>query len=149
MLPCATLYFNKDGYSVYCREYREYMEWKEKRNVKRFADNMLHGKGYDGKNMAHCLRLLETAQEIAEGKGVIVKRPNREKLLSIRKGEYEYDELVNEANSIKDSLKKLFAESELPSEVPSDLTRKILLEVRKFMRTNGKMAELSERLFKM
>ncbi|HHH50385.1 MAG TPA: nucleotidyltransferase, partial [Saprospiraceae bacterium] len=31
----ALLYFNKDGYSVYCKEYKEYWKWVENRNETR------------------------------------------------------------------------------------------------------------------
>jgi hypothetical protein len=133
MKSIFTMYFNKDGYSTYCREYKEYKKWEENRNPARFSDNMLHGKGYDGKNMAHCLRLLETAREIAEGKGIIVKRPDRDKLLSIRRGEYEYDDLIEEANAIRDSLPALFENSSLPSHVSETLSDRLLIKVRKFV----------------
>jgi hypothetical protein len=59
--PNFIMQFNKDGYSKYCKEYKEYWEWVEKRNKARYDDNMLHGKGYDGKNLAHCHRLLVDA----------------------------------------------------------------------------------------
>ena len=125
------MYFNKDGYSTYCREYKEYKKWEENRNPARFSDNMLHGKGYDGKNMGHTFRLLETAREIAEGKGIIVKRPNREKLLEIRRGIYDYNDLVSEAMLIKDSLHSLYEKSNLPEQVKKGLSNEILLQVRK------------------
>lgn len=92
---------------------------------------MLHGKGYDGKNMGHTFRLLETAREIAEGKGIIVKRPNREKLLEIRRGIYDYNDLVSEAMLIKDSLHSLYEKSNLPEQVKKGLSNEILLQVRK------------------
>jgi predicted nucleotidyltransferase len=34
--PRCVLYFNKDGYSVYCKEYRQYWEWVELRNEERY-----------------------------------------------------------------------------------------------------------------
>jgi len=34
------LYFNKDGYSVYCKRYKEYWDWVEKRNEERYNKTM-------------------------------------------------------------------------------------------------------------
>ena len=62
----AFLFFNKDGYSTYCKDYKEYWEWVEKRNPNRYNDNISHNQNYDGKNMMHCLRLLDTAIQVAE-----------------------------------------------------------------------------------
>ena len=45
------LYVNKDGYSTYCKEYREYWDWVEKRNDARFENTQKHGKNYDSKNI--------------------------------------------------------------------------------------------------
>jgi len=47
----ALLYFNRDGYSTYCKEYREYWDWEEKRNDARYENTQSHGKNYDAKNM--------------------------------------------------------------------------------------------------
>lgn len=47
--PLVTMTFNKDSYSVYCREYREYKDWEEKRNQVRYEGTLSHGKSYDAK----------------------------------------------------------------------------------------------------
>ena len=60
----AYLSFNKDGYSTYCRDYREYRQWEQDRNDARYRGTLAHGQGYDAKNMMHTLRLLEMATEI-------------------------------------------------------------------------------------
>ena len=67
--PLAMLYFNKDGYSAYCKQYKEYWAWVAKRNDDRYNTTIAHGKKYDSKNMMHVFRLLYMAKEIAlEGK---------------------------------------------------------------------------------
>jgi hypothetical protein len=129
--PVFIMQFNKDGYSTYCKEYREYWDWVEKRNPHRFADNMLHGGGYDGKNLAHCHRLLDTAIEIGEGKGINVRRKNREQLLSIRKGEYDYDLIVKEAEEKIAKMDEVFANSSLPDSIDPEFVNQLLLKIRK------------------
>jgi len=131
LLPEFTMYFNKDGYSMYCREYREYWEWVENRNEARFSDNMLHGGGYDGKNCAHATRLLEMAIEIGEGKGINVRRNNREKLLAIRRGEYEYDILISEIEELNQKMNDVFDKSSLPDSVDKKVIEDLLLKIRK------------------
>ena len=72
--PLATIYFNKDGYSMYCKEYCQYWEWVELRNDERYENTINHGKNYDSKNMMHVFRLLNMAEEIARSKKVNVRR---------------------------------------------------------------------------
>lgn len=128
------LYFNKDGYSSHCKKYLEYQEWLKHRNVHRVNMAKEHGKKYDGKNMNHCLRLLTMANEIAEGKGIIVRRNPEEikKLIAIRKGEYEYEDLLKEAETLISAMDIKFEESKLPKEVNSEMVHKLLVTMRKF-----------------
>jgi predicted nucleotidyltransferase len=131
VMPDFIMQFNSDGYSTYCRTYKEYWDWVAKRNPKRFSDNMLHGGGYDGKNCAHALRLLEMAIEIGEGKGINVRRENREELLGIRRGEWEYEDLIAKIEFLNSKLEKTFAASQLPDNVDSNIIDQILIKIRK------------------
>ena len=126
----AFLYYNKDGYSIYCKEYKEYWEWVNKRNPHRYADNAKHGKGYDGKNLMHCLRMLDIAIEVAETGNVNLIRPNREWLLSVRRGEAEYDDIIALINDKKEKMDKAFDDSNLPEEPDKDMAHDIIIEIR-------------------
>lgn len=66
--PIVNILYNKDGYTRYCKDYKEYWDWVRKRNDDRYQTNQEHGKGYDSKNMMHCIRLTRMAIEIAEQK---------------------------------------------------------------------------------
>lgn len=126
----AFLYYNKDGYSQHCKEHKEYWEWVEKRNPHRYNDNISHNQNYDGKNLCHCLRMLDMAIEIAEGKGVNLVRPNREWLLSIRKGLISYDEIMKLIEEKKNKMDEAFDKSDLPEEVDENLVYDIILQIR-------------------
>lgn len=128
--PEAFLYYNLDGYSVYCREYREYWDWNAKKNPARYNENVKHGKGYDGKNLMHCIRLLDMAIEMAEGKGVNLVRPNKDWLLSVRRGELDYDEVVDLAEAKVKQLDEAMLTSKLPASVDRDVAQSIILEMR-------------------
>ena len=98
--PIGYLHFNKDGYQSYCKDYKEYWDWVEKRNESRYQNNLEHGKNYDSKNMMHTFRLLDMAYEILNEGMIRVARPNREMLLSIRRGEWAYDDLISQVCTV-------------------------------------------------
>jgi hypothetical protein len=124
--PVAYLSFNRNGYSTYCRVFREYWEWVKKRNAERYQNTVQHGKNYDAKNMLHVFRLLQMAEEIAVSGELNVRRPNREFLLQIRRGEFEYEELVAEAEKLVERVEATFATSGLP-DAPDKATAEQLL----------------------
>lgn len=128
----AFLWFNLDGYSCYCNEYREYWEWVAKRNPVRYSDNAKHGKGYDGKNLMHCLRMLDMAIEVARGEGVNLVRPNREWLLSVRRGEASYDEIIELIEKKRVEMDDAFDKSLLPDKVDEQFIHNLILEIRSY-----------------
>ncbi|MDO7849756.1 nucleotidyltransferase domain-containing protein [Hymenobacter sp. M29] len=134
--PVAYLSFNRNGYSTYCRVFREYWEWVEKRNAERYQNTVQHGKNYDAKNMLHVFRLLQMAEEIAASGVLNVRRPNREFLLQIRRGEFDYEELVAEAEKLVDRVDGAFAKSDLPAMPDKATAEQLLRRVRReFYRT--------------
>ncbi|OWP61714.1 nucleotidyltransferase [Hymenobacter amundsenii] len=130
-VPVAYLSFNRNGYSTYCRVFREYHDWVAKRNAERHQNTVQHGKNYDAKNMLHVFRLLQMAGEIAETGQLHVRRPNREFLLQIRRGEFEYDELVANAEQLVAQVKASFATSTLPEAPNKEAVEQLLIRLRK------------------
>ena len=128
--PIAMLYFNKDGYSAYCKKYKEYWSWVKKRNENRYKTTISHGKNYDAKNMMHTFRLLGMAEEIAKEKTIHVKRKDRDFLLDVKHGKYEYDELVRWAEEKKVDLEELYAKSDLRDKPEIGIINDLLIELR-------------------
>jgi uncharacterized protein len=129
--PVAMLYFNRDGYSIYCKRYKEYWDWVDKRNEARYETTMSHGKNYDSKNMMHVFRLLSMAKEIAlEGK-INVLRNDRDFLFAIKDGKFEYDQLVEKAESLKNELTTLYDTADLQNEPDIEKMELLLIEMRK------------------
>lgn len=126
----AIVNFNKDGYSTYRREYKEYQEWEAKRNDLRYQNTLSHGKNYDAKNMMHTFRLLNMAEEIALYHQVIVKREDRDFLLKIRNGEFEFDTLLEMVESKMESVQAAYKKSFLPDRPDSNKAESILVEIR-------------------
>ena len=130
MEPVAYLYVNHDGYSSYCKDYREYWEWVEKRNDARYQNTLDHGKNYDAKNMMHTFRLLDMAAEILTTGRVIVRRPNRDELLKIRAGAFDYDALIAQAEQKVALVDVAAVGSELPARPDLRLIEQLLTEMR-------------------
>lgn len=124
------LFFNKDGYSTYCKKYKEYWDWVEKRNEERYKTTVSHGKNYDSKNMMHTFRLLHMAKEIASESTINVRRSDRKFLLDIKNGKFEYDELVHWAEQRKLELESLYATSNLPERPNLDKINNLLIKIR-------------------
>ncbi|WP_430411638.1 nucleotidyltransferase domain-containing protein [Kordia sp.] len=124
------LFFNKDSYSSYCKKYKEYWNWVEKRNDERYKTTISHGKNYDSKNMMHTFRLLRMAKEIATENTIHVKRPDREFLLDIKHGKFEYDELVTWATELKTALETLYMNSNLPERPNLEPINELLIHIR-------------------
>lgn len=129
--PICNIIYNKDGYSTHCKDYKEYEEWLENRNEQRYVDTQAHGQKIDGKNMMHCMRLIRMAQEIGAGKGIIVRRPDAQELLSIRRGEVDLDNLIDMAEEEIARMDEIFDNSDLPNSVDKDLVNDLLIKIRK------------------
>lgn len=130
-IPATILQFNKDSYTIHCTDYKSYLTWLDERNVQRWTDVKAHGQMIDGKNMLHCRRLLEMAREIAEGKGIIVRRSNADELLKIRKGEVPLADLIQWAEKEIIIVDELFTKSTLPEEVDREFVNNLLVKIRK------------------
>jgi len=122
--------WNKDAYSQYCKEFKEYFEWVKKRNPQRFVENSEEGVNFDRKNMMHCFRLLNMGIELAETGKLNVYRPDRDFLLGIRQGKYKYEDLIEKAEGMVSKIDEVFDKSSLPNKVDKSLIDEIIEEIR-------------------
>lgn len=129
--------FNKDGYTIYCKDYKAYWDWVALRNDARYQGTIAHGKNYDAKNMMHTFRLLDMAAEIASGQ-LIVRRPNRDALLAIRRGERDYDALLAEAEARLEAIHALFDASALPEKPDAAALNAALVAMRQELYGDGR-----------
>ena len=128
--PVGWMQFNTDGYKKYCRKYREFHQWLNNRNEARYRANIEHGRNYDSKNLMHTFRLLDMAGEIAEHRTLTVRRPKREFLMQIRRGEFDYDELINRAEAKIETILQLYETADLRDLPDTDALEQILVEIR-------------------
>jgi len=74
--------------------------------------------------------MLDMAIEIAEIGDVNLVRPNREWLLSVRKGVVSYDEIMNLIEEKRSKMDKAFDKSNLPESVDPGMVHDIILQIR-------------------
>lgn len=127
--PICFMTYNKDAYTCHCREYKEYQEWVEKRNQKRYSKAV--EAGYNQKNMCHCIRLLTMAKEISEGKGFNLWRTDdRDFLMGIKNGDYTYEYLIDYAEKLLADVNENLPKSNLPDEVDKDFVNDLTIYCR-------------------
>ncbi len=130
IIQFEVLYYNSEGYSEHCKDYKEYWDWMEDRNEARYASVEIHGKGYDGKNLMHCFRLLDMGIDAAKYGELIVKRPNKDWLLKVKHGEFEYDDLIIQAEEKLEEFDAVIQICDLPEKIDIKKVNELLLEIR-------------------
>lgn len=130
MKPLTVVYYNKDGYSIHCKDYKEYNIWLKNRNTQRYVDVKGHAQQIDGKNLLHCRRLIDMAMEIASEGTISVRRPNADYLLSIRKGEVDLNSIIVEAENDLNKMISMYEKSSLPEDCDMEFINNLLLEIR-------------------
>jgi len=130
-------HFREQEYKNALKKWNQYLEWKRKRNPERAKLEEKYG--YDCKHAMHLVRLLRMGVEIlSEGK-VEVLRSDREELLKIRRGEWEYDRLVEYAENLEGQLDELYEKSPLRKAPDIKKIDKLLIEItEEFLNENGK-----------
>lgn len=110
----VTLFTREKAYRAAETHYAQYLNWKRTRNPKRAA---LEEKfGFDTKHACHLIRLMRMSKEILALCNVFVKRPDRDELLAIRRGERSYDSIIEEAERLDVECAALYDTSTLRRE---------------------------------
>ena len=125
------LIFNKDQYEKSINEWHNYWDWMRNRNEDRWIDQENGKLNYDAKNMTHCYRLLLSSKNILVNGEPIVRFTGQDldKLMAIRFGKYNYEDLMKEANSLMKEIDVAYEKSKLPEDVDIKIVDKILKEI--------------------
>lgn len=101
-------------YEQAMKQWNAYHSWEKNRNEKR---KVLEAKyGFDTKHASHLVRLQRTAKELMTTGKLLVYRPDREELLSIRNGAWSYEKVVECAEQTEKELTELYKSCSLPKE---------------------------------
>lgn len=117
--------FNHGAFKEHSKKHKQYKTWMKERNTQRYVDSQTHGQKVDGKNLLHCIRLIDMGREIVETGRLNVERPNAKELIDIRKGRVDLNELLKSAEIQLREVEDLFRASGMPKNVPPSLIRKI------------------------
>lgn len=134
--PVAYLFCNLDAYSVYCKEYREYWKWVAERNEDRYNVNQTHGQNYDSKNMMHTIRLLQSCEQIFKTLSLTIRVENRDELLDIKAGNQSYENVMEKAENLIQSIENHYSTSPLPDAPDLEKTTKTLVQIREKLYSN-------------
>lgn len=106
------LYLQKEKeYKQKCADWDSYQEWKIKRNPQR---SELEAKyGFDVKHGMHLIRLMRMCKEVLTTGKVIVKRPDAEELLDIRRGKLSYEELIEYSTKLENEIEQLYSKCDI------------------------------------
>ena len=130
--PICFMHYNKDAYTCHCKDYKEWVEWKQKRNQIRYSDNK--GYNFDAKNMCETVRLIHTGIELARDGVFNVERTwDRNFLLSIKNHEVSYEFIRDYVQEKKQEFDMLVEQSKLPEKMDFDEINKLLIESRKML----------------
>ena len=128
--PICFISYNQAGYSSHCRLYSEYQTWVKKRNPKRYESNL--DKNYDSKNIMHCFRLIHTAEEIAEGKGLMLRRTwDRQFLMDVRNHKFGYDEIMERLEEEKNRMNRIMEQSTIRERIDTAFVNDLMIAIRK------------------
>jgi len=125
------LIYNEAGYNHAVREWKQYWEWMENRNEKRWVDQENGKVDYDAKNMSHCMRLLYSCESILKNGYPIVRFEGDllNKLMEIKAGKYNYEKLMDEVAVLHASTEELKDKSDIPDSVDLDKLTDLYHEV--------------------
>ena len=102
----GVLIFNKQAFESAKRQHQEYWNWRRHRNEARWVQQERGQLDYDAKNMMHLTRLLFSGENIVKNGAPIIRFEGEKlkTLLSIRRGEWTFDEIMAHAEKIQSSI---------------------------------------------
>ncbi|MCM8535856.1 MAG: nucleotidyltransferase domain-containing protein [Lentisphaeraceae bacterium] len=110
------LTFNEEAYKRVIKDHKNYWQWMENRNEKRWLQQESGELDYDAKNMMHTIRLLYSGIHILENSEPLVKfeGTKRQYLLDVRSGKFKYNELLQTAEELASKMRALETVSKIP-----------------------------------
>lgn len=136
--PVCMMAYNADGYGTHCRKYKEYDEWKRKRNKARYESNLKGEKSgnpdmqYDVKNIYHSFRNVAMCTEIAKGQGLILDRTgiDRDFLMDVRARKFGYSELMSKLKNMTEEMTEACEKSIIPEKIDEAMVSKLTIDTR-------------------
>ena len=125
----GVLIFNRQAFESAKRQHREYWNWRRHRNEARWVQQERGQLDYDAKNMMHLTRLLFSGENIVRNGEPIIRFEGEKlkTLLSIRRGEWTFDEIMAHAEKIQASIES--GKDALPPDCDRDKVDELIAAV--------------------
>jgi uncharacterized protein len=125
------LFYNESAWKQALTDHQNYWTWRRERNEARWRQQESGELDYDAKTIMHTMRLLLSGESILRhGRPLIrFEGEQRELLLSIRKGRYTYDELIEMAETIVARCSDNAALSHLPPTADASMADRLLRDI--------------------
>jgi len=122
---------NEPAYDRAVRDHRNYWDWRDNRNEKRWEAQEEGLMDYDAKNMMHTFRLLLSGESMLQEGVPMVRFEGQSKqfLLDVRNGKFSYEELIQQAESKVHALGELCDRCELPQQANQSKVDSLLKEI--------------------
>jgi len=86
--------------------------------------------GFDCKNASHLIRLLRTAVEFSNtGEMQVYREKDADELISIKRGEWSYEKVIEEYKKLESKLEKSMAISKLPNNPDMDKVNQLCVKI--------------------
>ena len=110
------LIFNKSAYNKEVEDWKNYWTWVKNRNPTRWLSQERGEIDYDAKHLCHCIRLLWSCINILKNGEPIIRWTGKERefLMDVRAGKFEYDFLMNMADEKMKEIDTLYETSTIP-----------------------------------
>lgn len=115
------------SYRAAVKEWQQFQTWLRERNPARAK--LEKEFGYDTKHALHLVRLLRMAFEILTTGKVVVKRPDREELLAIKRGSWKFDQLIEYAEAMHMKIVEAKKSCRLPELPDSEYLNMLCTEI--------------------
>lgn len=125
------LIYNQHEYEKAHKEWKNYWNWVKNRNEARWTLQENKKVDFDAKNMMHCVRLLWSGKNILTKGEPIVKfeGEQRQFLMDIRTGRYDYQTLMKLAEQEMNDMEKLKEASSIPHSVNMNNINGLYMEI--------------------
>lgn len=112
---CGLLLWNEDAYKADLKEWNRYQEWIKNRNQSRWISQERGEIDYDAKNIMHCMRLLLCSEKALTTGDIVVEwnGSERDYLMDIRAGKFQFDEIMNTVEKKMKHLEYLYNNSDV------------------------------------
>jgi predicted nucleotidyltransferase len=125
--PDIIVKVNKRQFDEAHENWVNYWTWKKNRNETRSALEEQHG--YDTKHAMHLVRLLRMGVEALTDGVINVRRTDAAELLSIRAGNWTYDQVIDYAEHTNDEVQRLVKTTSLPKDVNHQYVANLIIQV--------------------